>query len=250
MKKVYLCVFILILIVSACASDAQAEIPETTYSQHQIWLMEEMNVASWYKKTFDAPLPPETTMQTRILDRFYDFIFDEWFSSSESINRDEILLRDFNICVVKTEEFNNTYYSVIPVLKEGSALYLVKHTDPNNEAMEILEVISGHFSLSSGFMPNIYRSIEGDILWGELTPERLGIDPETGMFDILVHNDFSFIELSMKSESIQTFEITTPGVVLLFFENDHILACKMLNDDGEIHSGFTFIFDSNGDLIS
>jgi hypothetical protein len=211
--------------------------------------MEEMNVASWYKRTFNVELPPETPMQTRILDKFYDFIFEEWFSTSVKINHDEVLLRDFNICVIKTEQFNNVYYSLVPMLKEGSALCLVKHTDPNNEAMEILDVVSGQFSLSLGFMPNIYRSIEGDILWGELTSERLGICPETGMFDVLVPNDFSFVELFMKSEKIQTIEVT-PGVALLFFENDHILSCKLLNNNGESHPSFTFMFDSSGELIS
>jgi len=223
---------------------------EETASLYKSWLMEEMNVADWYKSVFgsDAELPPETAEQTKILDKFYNYYFESRGPLPSGISREDILLREYNICVAATEKFGDKYYSVIPVYNEGGQLFLVSHTDPSSDDIEIVDIIGGHFTLSSGLYPNIMRSFDRDIFWGESLYERLGIDPNTGHFDIRVPNDFTAIEFTMESGDIKTIDITTPGIVLLFFEGDHIVSCKILNNDGEVDSSFNYAFDSEGGI--
>jgi hypothetical protein len=252
-KYIALAALMFVFTLAACAGDnitnpQNGNGTDEAPSQKKLWLMEEMNVADWYESVFGVELPPEDAEQARILDSFYDFFFDG-LTLSNGITRDNILLREYNICVAATEKFGSNYYSVIPVLKEGASLSLVAHTDPGNQDLEITAIKGGNFTMSNGLYPNIKRSSDGDIFWGESRPDRLGIDPNTGGFDIRVPNDFTAIEFTMESGNVKTIEITTPCIVLLFFEGERIVSIKMLNDGGEIHPSFNFTFDADGEIV-
>lgn len=190
-------------------------VSSATQNNARMYLSDKGRLAELYEDLFSTPFSPQedTEEQAKLLDNFHEYMYT-WF-----IRRD-------NISMLKTEEYNGSFYSLVPVyvMDSGVALNLVK----SNADQEIVMHSAGEFQTSFGFIANIGYLDDITVLYGIIDKEHLTGDN----YDDRVPTDFHFIEITAATGGTYVYEVNSPGPVLIFLDAGiEVSECWMLDEN-------------------